>query len=250
MVNIAGLNYLPQVAQWETQIPRLEDGWWPTGGAVDPAADSGLMNWQAQLLGNRTAFLKSVIDGAGIGLTTGVLVGNLDTLTATGTYRAAAGVIGAPVAGTAFTVEHRAGASTAEATQEAWALGSDRAWGRRKVAGAWLPWREQVAVTDALFGAVFGANGYQLQPSGLILQWGTIATSSSGPVTVTFPIAFPTACRSIVGTAVLNSAIAVESVEIGSLTATTFSVATVYQTTLSNAGLSADSSVRWIAIGN
>jgi hypothetical protein len=193
MVNIAALNYLPQTVQWEAQIPRLEDGWWPTGGAVDPATDSGLMNWQAQLLGNRTAFLKSVIDGAGIGLSAGVLVGNLDTITLTGTYRAAAGVTGAPVAGTAFTVEHRAGATTAEATQEAWALGSDRAWSRRRVGSAWLPWREQVAVTDALFGAVLSGSGYQRLPSGLIMQWGGGSAPANGSVTVTLPIAFPNA---------------------------------------------------------
>lgn len=191
MVNIAALNYLPQTVQWEAQIPRLEDGWWPSGGAVDPAADSGLMNWQAQLLGNRTAFLKSVIDGAGIGLSAGLLVGNLDTITLTGTYRAAAGVTGAPVAGTAFTVEHRAGATTAEATQEAWALGSDRAWSRRRVGSAWLPWREQVAVTDALFGAVLSGSGYQRLPSGLIMQWGAAAAPANGSVTVTLPITFP-----------------------------------------------------------
>lgn len=192
MVNVASLNYLPQVAQWEAQIPRLEDGWWPTGGPVDPAADTGLMNWQSQLLGNRTAFLKQVIDGAGIGLTVGVLVGNLDTITQTGTYRAAAGVVGAPVAGTAFTVEHRAGASAAEATQEVWALGSDRAWNRRKVAGAWQPWREQVAVTDAQFGAVFGGSGYQRLPGGGLLQWGSGSAPAAGSVTVTLPITFPT----------------------------------------------------------
>lgn len=191
MVNIASLNYLPQTVQWEAQIPRLEDGWWPSGGAVDPASDGGLMNWQAQLLGNRTAFLKSVLDGAGIGLTAGVLVANLDTITATGTYRAAAGVTGAPVAGTAFTVEHRAGATTAEATQEAWALGSDRAWSRRRVAGAWLPWREQVAITDALFGALFTGSGYQRLPGGGIFQWGGASAPAGGFVTVTLPIAFP-----------------------------------------------------------
>ena len=63
MVDIVSLNYLPEAGGWQEQIPRLEDGWWPTGGAVDPANDSGLMNWQAQLLAQRTRFLKAAISG-------------------------------------------------------------------------------------------------------------------------------------------------------------------------------------------
>ncbi len=39
------------------------------------------------------------------------------------------------------------------------------------------------------------ANGYQRLPNGAILQWGYNA-----PSTVTFPIAFPNACRSVVAT--------------------------------------------------
>ena len=40
------------------------------------------------------------------------------------------------------------------------------------------------------------ANGYQKLPGGLILQWGTATVNDSvGGVAVTFPVAFPTACR-------------------------------------------------------
>jgi len=39
------------------------------------------------------------------------------------------------------------------------------------------------------------ANGYQKLPNGAIIQWGYNA-----PSTVTFPIAFPNACRSVVAT--------------------------------------------------
>ncbi len=38
-------------------------------------------------------------------------------------------------------------------------------------------------------------SGYQRLPGGLIIQWGTTATTNQ---TVTFPITFPTACRSVV----------------------------------------------------
>ncbi len=58
MVNIVTINHLPEAAEW-ADIPRLENGWWPTGGAVDPENDGGIMNWQAQVLINRTAWLKA-----------------------------------------------------------------------------------------------------------------------------------------------------------------------------------------------
>ncbi len=59
MVDLASVNYLPEVDEYPAAIPQLEDGWWPTGGAVDPAADNGLMNWQAQLLARRTHWLRA-----------------------------------------------------------------------------------------------------------------------------------------------------------------------------------------------
>lgn len=55
--------------------------------------------------------------------------------------------------------------------------------------------------TSAAFGASnFGTSGYQKLPNGFILQWGSAGTTSSAGVSAspTFPIAFPTACQSIV----------------------------------------------------
>lgn len=44
------------------------------------------------------------------------------------------------------------------------------------------------------FGNSLSANGYQKLPSGLIIQWGTSGSlAGSGSVTVTLPIAYPTA---------------------------------------------------------
>jgi len=46
----------------------------------------------------------------------------------------------------------------------------------------------------------FTTNGYQKLPSGLIIQWGKASqttTAAQGPNSVTFPIAFPTACLSV-----------------------------------------------------
>ncbi|PTE19391.1 hypothetical protein C5F48_23175 [Cereibacter changlensis JA139] len=61
MVNLASIQPLPETEEWKS-VPRLEDGMWPTGGVVDPEADSGLMNWQAQILAGRTRFLRTRVD--------------------------------------------------------------------------------------------------------------------------------------------------------------------------------------------
>lgn len=57
------------------------------------------------------------------------------------------------------------------------------------------------------FAASLAANGYQKLPSGLIIQWGSVEFNFLAPpqtlaVTVTLPIAFPTAARSVVMTPV------------------------------------------------
>jgi hypothetical protein len=43
-------------------------------------------------------------------------------------------------------------------------------------------------------------NGYQKLPSGLYVQWGTFALTSSGAA-INFPIAFPNSCFCVVGVA-------------------------------------------------
>jgi hypothetical protein len=48
-------------------------------------------------------------------------------------------------------------------------------------------------------GSYASINGYQILPSGIILQWGTFTPSSSGYSTLTFPIAFPNMLLSITG---------------------------------------------------
>ncbi|WP_315384787.1 hypothetical protein [Microvirgula aerodenitrificans] len=51
------------------------------------------------------------------------------------------------------------------------------------------------------FTASLAVNGYQKLPGGLILQWGTIDASANNALTsLTFPIAFPFACRAFSGT--------------------------------------------------
>lgn len=52
-----------------------------------------------------------------------------------------------------------------------------------------------VCLTENFTGSnvSLAASGYQKLPSGLIMQWGTVTTNT----TVTFPIAFPSACVSL-----------------------------------------------------
>lgn len=59
--------------------------------------------------------------------------------------------------------------------------------------------------TTAFVKNAFSSNsqavsGYQILPSGLIIQWGQSAAGAASPVTVTFPITFPGACWNVIGT--------------------------------------------------
>lgn len=69
MVDLTQVEYLSAAgtdpAAWPA-VPRLENGWHPTGGEIDPEADGGLMNWQARELGQRTDTLKARVDDLGL----------------------------------------------------------------------------------------------------------------------------------------------------------------------------------------
>ncbi|MBN2740055.1 MAG: hypothetical protein JXR35_04040 [Rhodobacteraceae bacterium] len=57
-------NYTPldEVNEWVPNIVALQDGWPPNGGAVDPANNSGLLNWPLLQLASRTLWLKEQAD--------------------------------------------------------------------------------------------------------------------------------------------------------------------------------------------
>lgn len=58
----------------------------------------------------------------------------------------------------------------------------------------------QLGFATGSFGSSLAANGYQKLPSGLIIQWGSGSlnyTTAIQIVTITFPIAFPNACRAV-----------------------------------------------------
>jgi hypothetical protein len=240
MVNLATLNYLPEVQQYEAQIPRLEDGWWPTGGAVNPAADGGLMNWQASLLANRTAFLKKVIDDAGLGAAAVPLV-TLNSAQArlTGSYRFASGDANTPASGVAGTVEVIA-ASASAVNQMAFDSATTRMWTRFWNGSVWSAWSEIWRTTGA--AQSLAAPGWQRLPSGLIFQWGVVSQAGQSTVTYSLPITFPNAALTHVANK--GSLIALTSELATGISATTT------QFTISNSATATTvQGISWLVIG-
>lgn len=88
--------------------------------------------------------------------------------------------------------------------------------------------------------ALLAGNGYQKFPSGVILQWGT--ASGVTPVTITFPIAWPTGLVSITGN-VLTTATNSYGINFAGFTFTTATATP----NLANAGTNV--AFNWIAVG-
>lgn len=106
---------------------------------------------------------------------------------------------------------------------------------------------DQALRSSSLFGASFASSGWQKLPSGLIVQWGYANSSgtAAGNVAVTWPVAFPNACRAAF-TAISGSSTGTAWVaQVTSLTATggTF-------TAQSNGANTSGVGVYWLAIGN
>lgn len=57
MVDVAGVPKFPELDEYPVDIAMLQNGWRPTGGVVNPAADQGLLNWPLRDLAYRTNFL-------------------------------------------------------------------------------------------------------------------------------------------------------------------------------------------------
>lgn len=59
MVDVATVPALPEIDDYPETIPALQNGWRPTGGEVNPAADTGLLNWPLRELAKRTKWLRA-----------------------------------------------------------------------------------------------------------------------------------------------------------------------------------------------
>ncbi|WP_295537404.1 hypothetical protein [uncultured Pseudacidovorax sp.] len=92
--------------------------------------------------------------------------------------------------------------------------------------------------------ASLAAGGWQKLPSGLLFQWGTTGGVGNGSIsTVTFPIAFPTACAAVVASPVAGVANTnAYSVGVGNFTAADFKLS-------NNSGTSGNVAASYIALG-
>lgn len=103
---------------------------------------------------------------------------------------------------------------------------------------AWRAFGTGALKSSADFGVSLAANGYQKLPSGLIIQWGQSIVNATSTLAVSFPLAFPTAVRSITATPWLTSG--TQGVGINTLAASGFNL---YN------GSGVQLTVTWIAIG-
>lgn len=102
------------------------------------------------------------------------------------------------------------------------------------------------ALTNLGFaGTSLASPGYIKLPTGVILQWGSFI-SSTAAVAVTFPVAFPTACRNVLLTPVVQNSAAYASVDQVTLPGTTGFSASNW-----NGGARQSAvAVFWFALGN
>lgn len=58
----------------------------------------------------------------------------------------------------------------------------------------------QIATTEFVNpGNLLSANGYQILPSGVIIQWGSVTSSDNSTTSVSFPFNYPNACWAVSG---------------------------------------------------
>lgn len=105
--------------------------------------------------------------------------------------------------------------------------------------------------TASLFPSVIGSgisNGYQKLPSGLILQWGSGVSNSSGVATLTLPIAFPNSLLMATCSYLLAGTALGVAAQMSSSSTKTALVANAFSTT--GAAAVSNANVWFIAIGN
>lgn len=131
---------LPEIAEWVSGVYQIEESDPVLGGPPNESTGAGLTNIPALHLAKRTAYLKQVLDDAGIGATAAPAIADFNAVGASGLYQAASAA-NAPEPGVPFTLMHIQSSAT-QATQIASRITSDRVWIRRLAAGNWSPWRE------------------------------------------------------------------------------------------------------------
>lgn len=178
-------------AAWPAGIRQIETTDPVLGGAPNIATGAGMTNIPHLQLAQRTQVLKGIIDGAGLGATAVPLVTlNSASARVTGSYRFVSGDANTPATGVAGTVQVIA-ASASAVNQTAWDSASSRMFTRFWNGTVWSAWAEIWRTTGTAQSLTTA--GYQRLPSGLILQWVTGLTDSSGNMALAWPTTFPTA---------------------------------------------------------
>ena len=191
-------NLTENPASWESGVYQIETTDPVLGGAPNVGTGAGMSNIPHLQLANRTAFLKKVIDDAGLGAAAVPLVTlNAAAARLTGSYRFASTDANTPSPGVAGTLEVIAASANA-VNQMAMDSASTRMWTRFWNGTVWSAWSEIWRTT----GVAESLNnpGYQRLPSGMILQWGQNSIAANSNQTITFPVAFPFFCFSVVAT--------------------------------------------------
>jgi hypothetical protein len=93
------------------------------------------------------------------------------------------------------------------------------------------------------------SNGYSKLPSGLIIQWGVTSASTAAARNVTFPLAFPTACLNLTGTATNPTAGNSSNYDYFAQVVSFTASAAVFQMQIAGAGSIQSSQIYWFAIG-
>jgi hypothetical protein len=192
-------------------------------------------------LANRTAFLKKVIDDAGLGASAVPLVTlNAAAARLTGSYRFASTDANTPASGVAGTLEVIAASANA-VNQTAMDSASTRMWTRFWNGTVWSAWSEIWRTTGV--AESLGTTGWQRLPSGLILQWGSVSQAGQSTTTRSLPVAFNSAVFSV--TASKGTPVSLTNELSVGISATT----TQYTISNSSTGTAAQG-ILWMALGS
>ncbi len=234
-------NLTENPASWESGVYQIETTDPVLGGAPNVGTGAGMSNIPHLQLANRTAFLKKVIDDAGLGAAAVPLVTlNAAAARITGSYRFASTDANTPASGVAGTLAVIAASANA-VNQVAMDSASTRMWTRFWNGTVWSAWSEIWRTTGV--AESLGTTGWQRLASGLILQWGSVSQAGQSTTTRSLPVAFNSAVFSV--TASKGTPVSLTNELSVGISATT----TQYTISNSSTGTAAQG-ILWMALGS
>lgn len=231
---------------WPAGIYQIETTDPVVGGAPNEGTGAGMSNIPHQQLARRTSYLKEQIEAAGVNREAAPTFADFNLITKSGMYYLAAPA-NAPVVGANYTCLHIAGSGTDNGTQIAIRTFGGGTFIRQKNGGTWGGWQELARLSQGAHGS-YGESGWAPLPGGAILQWGKVdagATTATGTVSVTFPIAFTESVHNI-NAYDPNSGIASNVFQVGSYNQTLTGMTIGWYRL---AGTGGPQNIMWMAIG-